>query len=191
MAKIQELDLNKQIKDDNLRWYVLSVNANQEEMVVANMKERVKKINLEDDVNNFFIPIVNEIVARKNTKSIKPKKLYPWYLFVRMKMNDKIWYVVRNTPWVRLIIGAETRPIPIEDEQYEKIVAEVREKNQKLTTRNSFKVDDVVVIKETNFKNMKGRVAEVDDLRGQITVMVEFMWRTTPVSLSFDKVELA
>ena len=106
-------------------------------------------------------------------------------------MNDKIWYVVRNTPGVRLIIGAETRPIPIEDEQYEKIVAEVREKNVKLTTRNSFKVDDVVVIRETNFKNMKGRIAEVDDLRGQVTVMVEFMGRTTPVSLSFDKVELA
>jgi transcription antitermination factor NusG len=52
-------------------------------------------------------------------------------------------------------------------------------------------VDDIVVIRETNFKNMKGRVAEVDDLRWQITVMVEFMGRTTPVSLSFDKVELA
>ena len=190
MPKIQEVDLNKQIKDDNLRRYVLSVNANQEEMVVANMKERVKKINLENDVSDFFIPIVNEIVARKNTKSIKPKKLYPWYLFVRMRMNDKIRYIVRNTPGVRLIIGAETRPIPIEDEQYEKIVAEVNEKNAKLTTRNSFKVDDVVIIRETNFKNMKGRVAEVDDLRWQITVMVEFMGRTTPVSLSFDKVEL-
>ena len=77
MPKIQEVDLNKQIKDDNLRRYVLSVNANQEEMVVANMKERVKKINLEHDVSDFFIPIVNEIVARKNTKSIKPRKLYP------------------------------------------------------------------------------------------------------------------
>ena len=44
MAKIQELDLNKQIKDDNLRRYVLSVNSNQEEMVVENMKERIKKI---------------------------------------------------------------------------------------------------------------------------------------------------
>lgn len=191
MPKIQEIDLNKQIKDDNLRWYVLSVNANQEEMVVANMNERVKKIWLESDVTDFFVPIVNEIVTRKGKKTIKPKKLYPGYLFVRMKMNDKIWYIVRNTPGVRLIIGAETRPIPIEDEQYEKIVAEVREKNEKLTTRNSFKVDDVVIIRDTNFKNMKGRVAEVDDLRGNITVMVEFMGRTTPVSLSFDKVELA
>ncbi len=191
MAKIQELDLNKQIKDDNLRRYVLSVNSNQEEMVVENMKERIKKIGLDTDVTSFFIPIVNEIITRKDKKSIKPTKLYPGYLFVRMRMNDKIWYVVRNTPGVRLIIGAETRPIPIEDEQYEKIVAEVREKNVKLTTRNSFKVDDVVVIRESNFKNMKGRIAEVDDLRGQVTVMVEFMGRTTPVSLSFDKVELA
>lgn len=189
MAKAQELDLNKQIKDDNLRWYVLSVNANQEEMVIENMKERIKKIGLQDDVTSFFVPIVNEIVQRKEKKSVKPKKLYPWYLFVRMRMNDKIWYVVRNTPGVRLIIWAETRPIPIEDEQYEKIVAEVREKNEKLTTRSTFKVDDVVIIKETNFKNMKGRVAEVDDLRWQVTVMIEFMWRTTPVSLAFDKVE--
>lgn len=191
MPKIQELDLNKQIKDDQLRWYVLSVNANQEEMVVANMKERIKKIDIVGDVTDFFIPIVNEIITRKNKKTIKPKKLYPWYLFVRMRMNDKIWYIVRNTPGVRLIIGAETRPIPIEDEQYEKIVAEVKEKNEKLTTRNVFKVDDVVIIRETNFKNMKGRVAEVDDLRGQVTVMIEFMGRTTPVSLSFDKVELS
>lgn len=191
MAKIQELDLNKQIKDDNLRRYVLSVNSNQEEMVVENMKERIKKINLESDITDFFIPVVNEIITRKNKKTIKPKKLYPWYLLIRMKMNDKIRYIVRNTPWVRLIIWAETRPIPIEDEQYEQIVADVREKNAKLTTRNSFKIDDVVVIRETNFKNMKGRVAEVDDLRWQVTVMVEFMGRTTPVSLSFDKVELA
>jgi hypothetical protein len=44
MPKIQEVDLNKQIKDDNLRRYVLSVNANQEEMVVENMKERIKKL---------------------------------------------------------------------------------------------------------------------------------------------------
>ncbi|MBP7007781.1 transcription termination/antitermination protein NusG [Patescibacteria group bacterium] len=137
------------------------------------------------------MPIVNEIITRKDKKTIKPKKLYPGYLFVRMRMNDKIWYIVRNTPGVRLIIGAETRPIPIEDEQYEKIVADVREKNEKLSMRNTFKIDDVVVIKETNFKNMKGRVAEVDDLRGQVTVMVEFMGRTTPVSLPFDKVELS
>jgi len=77
MPKIQELDLNKQIKDDQLRWYVLSVNANQEEMVVANMKERIKKIDIVGDVTDFFIPIVNEIITRKNKKTIKPKKLYP------------------------------------------------------------------------------------------------------------------
>jgi len=77
MPKIQELDLNKQIKDDNLRRYVLSVNSNQEEMVIENMKERIKKINLESDITDFFIPVVNEIITRKNKKTIKPKKLYP------------------------------------------------------------------------------------------------------------------
>lgn len=185
-----DIDLKKQIQDDNLRWYGLSVNSNQEEIVVENIKERIKKVWLEEDIQDFFIPIINEIITRKGKKVIKPKKLYPWYMFIRMKMNEKIWYIVRNTPWVRLIIWADIRPIPIEEDQFQRIVDDIKEKNQKLTTKSSFKVDDIVMIKESTFKNMKWKVVEVDNIRGALTVMIEFMWRTTPVTMPFEKVDL-
>ncbi|MDR0650349.1 MAG: hypothetical protein LBG59_02875 [Candidatus Peribacteria bacterium] len=29
---------------------------------------------------------------------VKQRKLYPGYLFFKSRMNDRIWYVVRNTP---------------------------------------------------------------------------------------------
>ncbi|MBR4633761.1 hypothetical protein IKO50_02080 [bacterium] len=35
---------------------------------------------------------------------MKQKRLYPGYLFFKSRMNDKIWYVIRNTPGVRLIV---------------------------------------------------------------------------------------
>jgi transcriptional antiterminator NusG len=35
---------------------------------------------------------------KKGVKVIKEKKLFPGYVFIKSEMNDKIWYVVRNTP---------------------------------------------------------------------------------------------
>ncbi len=36
-------EIKKQIENNELRWYVLSVVSGQEELVVQNLKERIKK----------------------------------------------------------------------------------------------------------------------------------------------------
>ena len=190
-TKDTAIDLKKQIADEQLRRYALSINANQEEMVVDHLKERIKKMSLEEDITDTYIPIVSEIITRKDKKILKPIKVYPGYMFVRMKMNDRIWYVVRNTPGVRLIIGAETRPTPLTDEEFAKIVHDVEAKNSKLTTRTRFQIGDVVTMKDTTFKGMKGVIREIDETRGSVVVIVEFMWKATPVTMTFDKVALA
>jgi transcription termination/antitermination protein NusG len=46
-------------------------------------------------------------------------------------MNDKLWYVIRNTPGVKLIVGAETRPIPLTDQEYNNIMAQIDKSNEK------------------------------------------------------------
>lgn len=184
-------DNSKQVLNNELRWYALSVNSNQEEVVVENLNERIKKMNLQDDITDHMLPIVQEMVSKNGKKSLKPHKMYPGYLFVKAKMNDKIWYVIRNTPWVRLIIGAETHPIPLTDAEYQNIVRQVEEKNAKITSHTNLKIGDVVLLNESDFKGMKGAVREVDELRSQVIVMVDFMGRATPVQLSFDMVELA
>lgn len=183
-------DISKQIADNNLRRYTLSVNNNQEESVVENLQNRIKKMWLADDVTDFFVPIVNEITMVRNKKKLTSHKLYPWYVFIRMKMNDKIWYVVRNTPWVRLIIWAETTPIPLTDEEFENIKKQVELRNNKISLNVAIKEWEIVVLQDTNFKGMKWVVKEVDKDRGSCIVMVDFMWRTTPVNIALDKVEI-
>jgi transcriptional antiterminator NusG len=59
---------------------------------------------LSDDVVDYLSPIVNEYSMKKGEKVVKQKKLYPGYVFFKSRMNDKIWYVIRNTPGVRLIV---------------------------------------------------------------------------------------
>lgn len=55
-------------------------------------------------------------------------------------MNDKIWYVIRNTPGVRLIIGAETHPIPLTESEYQNIVKQVNEKNAKVSAHTNLRI---------------------------------------------------
>jgi len=97
-------EIKKQIQDDTFKRYVLSVVSWQEQLVIENMKERIQKQWLIDDVVDYLSPIVNEYSMKKWEKVTKQKKLYPGYVFIKSKMNDKIWYIIRNTPGVRLIV---------------------------------------------------------------------------------------
>lgn len=190
MQLIATNDISKQIADNNLRRYTLSVNNNQEESVVENLQNRIKKMDLRDDVTDFFVPVASEIVMSRGKKKVSSYKLYPWYVFIKMKMNDKIWYVVRNTPGVRLIIWAETTPIPLTDAEFENIKHQVEIRNNKLNLNASIAEWEIVVLQDTNFKGMKWVVKEVDKDRGTCIVMVDFMGRTTPVNIALDKVEV-
>ncbi|MCR5411753.1 MAG: hypothetical protein K6E76_01870 [Patescibacteria group bacterium] len=60
-------------------------------------------------------------------------------------MNDKIWYIVRNTPGVRLIVGAETKPISLTDEEYQNMKRQVEQSEANISKswdqeNNSYKV---------------------------------------------------
>jgi transcriptional antiterminator NusG len=191
MATITQAEIKKQIEDKDYKWYCLSVVAGQEGLVVENLKERVKKQWLEADIIDYYFPVVMEAKMTKGVKVLKEKKLYPGYVFCRSKMNDKIWYVVRNTPGVRIIVGAETHPIPITDAELANIQKQVSEKNERSELIMPYRVGDVVTLKDGNFAGTKGVVRELDPERNSIVVNVEMLGRMTPVMVDVEKVELS
>ncbi len=189
MSAISDQDLKKQIEDNNYRWYVLSVVSGQESMVIDNLQERVQKQWLDNDIVDYLNPQVNEVYYKGNQKAYKVRKLYPGYVFVKSKMNEKIRYIIRNTPGVRLIVWAETRPIPLTQKEYDDMVAYIDEKNERAEFAIPFQVDDVVILKDWDFNGMKWVITEVDPTKWFLYVNVEILWRNTPVMVSFEKVE--
>ncbi|MBP6911216.1 transcription termination/antitermination factor NusG [Patescibacteria group bacterium] len=181
-------DIKKQIEDNTHRWYSLSVVSGQEMLVVENLRERIKKQNLGADIVDFLVPMVNEATVVKGKKVIKPRKIYPGYIFIKTRMNDKLWYVIRNTPGVKLIVGAETRPIPLTDKEHENIMAQIDKSNEKAEVFVPFQKGDVVMLKEGDFEGMKGNVKDVDAEKGIVVVNIEILGRLTPIAVAFDKV---
>ena len=184
------VEIKKQIQDDNFKWYVLSVVSGQEQLVIDNMKERVQKQWLSDDVVDYLSPIVNEYSMKKGEKVVKQKKLYPGYVFFKSRMNDKIRYVIRNTPWVRLIVWAETRPVPVEDYEYENIISQIKKSQERSDLKIPYKEWDVVLLKTWDFKWMKWSIKTIDTEKWTVIVNIEMLGRLTPVVIDADKIEL-
>jgi len=189
-TEVNTVEIKRQIEDIHFKWYVLSVIAGQEELVIENLKERVKKQNLQEDVGDFMSPVVHEYSIKKGEKISKTRKLYPGYVFIKSKMNDKIWYIIRNTPGVRLIVGAETRPIPLTEEEYQNIVTQVQKSQERSELVIPYKIGDVVILKTGDFKGMKGILKNIDETKGTAIVHVEMLGRLTPVVIDIDKIEL-
>lgn len=184
------VEIRKQIEDTSHKRYVLSIVSGQEELVIENLQERIKKEKLEDDIVDFMSPMINEASLKKWIKVIKQKKLYPGYVFIKSKMNDKIRYVIRNTPGVRLIVGAETHPIPLTEDEYLRIIEQIEKSKERSSMNIPYKKWDVVVLKDWDFKDMKGVVRNVDEEKWTVIVNVEMLWRLTPVVIDADKIAL-
>ncbi len=189
-SEVNTWEIKRQIEDNNFRRYVLSVVSGQEDLVIENLKERMKKQELESTVEDYMSPMINESSLKKWEKIIKQKKLYPGYVFIKSQMNDKIRYVIRNTPGVRLIVGAETRPIPLTEDEYTKIMDQIKKSQERSELKIPFKEWDVVLLKTGDFKWMKGSVRNIDAEKWTAIVNIEMLWRLTPVVIDLDKVEL-
>ena len=190
MQETNTVEIKKQIEDRDFKRYVLSVTSGQEELVEGNLKERINKQGLKEDVVEFLNPKVNETSIKKGEKVIKQKKLYPGYLFFKSRMNDKIWYVVRNTPGVRLIVGAETKPVPLTDNEYQQMITHINQSQERSELKVPYNLWDVVLLKTGDFKGMQGAIKEIDTEKGQVVVQVEMLGRLTPVIIDVDKIEL-
>ena len=184
-------EIKKQIEDKNFKRYVLSVTSGQEALVIENLQERVNKQGLSEDVVDYLCPMINEASIKKWEKVVKQKKLYPWYVFFKSRMNDKIWYVVRNTPGVRLIVGAETKPIPLSDQEYQQMMDQITQSQERSELTIPYKVWDVVLLKQGDFKWMKWNIKELDSDKWLAVVHVEMLGRLTPVAVAIDQIELA
>ena len=192
MQETNTVEIKKQIEDRTFRRYVLSVNSGQEDLVLENLKERVVRQWLQEDVVEILNPKVNEVsVSKKWEKVIKQKRLYPGYLFFKSRMNDKIWYVIRNTPGVRLIVWADTHPVPLTDDEFNKMMQQVQASEDSLDVRVPFKKGDLVLIKSWDLKWTKWTVISVDSDKGLVTVSVEWLGQLTPTTVWMDTVEIA
>ena len=177
----------KQITTSERRWYALHTYSGYEDNVARNLKQRIESLGYEDKIFNVLVPKEKKIKIKGGKREVIEEKIYPGYVLVEMIVSDDSWYVVRNTPNVTGFIGAGVIPTPLSTEEVETLMKRMGVDEPK------YKFDivpgDNVKITDGPFKDMDGRVSEVDEERGRIKVLVTMFGRETPVELDFLQVK--
>ncbi|MBI2415495.1 MAG: transcription termination/antitermination protein NusG [Candidatus Kerfeldbacteria bacterium] len=171
----------KQTGAQGRRWYVLHTYSGYEENVSENLQQRIESMDMEDKIFNVLVPTEKKIKIKNGKRKVVTEKIFPGYVLVEMVVTDDSWYVVRNTPNVTGFVGAGTTPTPISEEEIKEL--QRRMGIEQPTMRLDFSANDTIRIIDGPFKDMEGKVSEVDEVRGKVKVFVSMFGRETPVEL--------
>ena len=177
----------KQLVTSEKHWYAIHTYSGYEESVSKNLEQRIDSLEMQDKIFRVLVPKEKKIKIKGGKRYIVEDKVYPGYVLVEMVVTDDSWYVVRNTPNVTGFIGSGTIPTPISDEEMKILMQRMGVEEPKYEIE--LKVGDHVKITDGPFKDFDGKVAEIDEKRGKIKVLVTMFGRETPVELDFLQVK--
>jgi transcriptional antiterminator NusG len=171
----------KQTSEFGRNWYAVHTYSGYEDAVARNLRQRVESMGMEDKIFNIIVPTEKRIMIKGGKRKTVEEKIYPGYVLVDMIVADDSWYVVRNTPRVTGFVGAGIVPSPLEKQEVDMLLRRMGEAEPR--HKINVQKGDSVRINDGPFKEMEGRVDEVDEERGKIKVLVSLFGRETPVEL--------
>ena len=177
----------KQLATLEKHWYAIHTYSGYEESVAKNLEQRIDSLGMQDKILRVLVPKEKKIKIKGGKRYTVEDKLYPGYVLVEMIVTDDSWYVVRNTPNVTGFIGSGTVPTPVSDEEMQVLMGRMGVEEPKY--KIEFKIGDHVKITDGPFKDFDAKVAEIDEKRGKVKVLVMMFGRETPVELDFLQVK--
>ncbi len=176
------------------QWFVVHTLSGHENKVRDTMQ---RQLQVSDDLPVYEIYIPTEKVSeiRQGKKTTTTRKYFPGYVLVRMdlydeeyRIDEKVWYFVRNIQGVLGFLGSGNKPTPLSDSEVEDMLRQSRGESE-IKPKIAFEIGETVRIKDGAFENFEGVIQEIDNERGKLKLMVSIFGRSTPVELEFWQVD--
>jgi len=178
--------MSKQQLEGERNWYAIHTYAGYENAVMRNLKQRIESLGMEEKIFNVLVPTEKKIKIKGGKRVEEEEKIYPGYILVDMIVTDDSWYVVRNTPRVTGFVGSGVYPVPLDKSEVDVLFKRMNSDTVKHTI--DLQINDPIIIADGPFKDLEGKVNEVDEERGKVKVLVSMFGRETPVELDFLQV---
>lgn len=171
-------------------WYAIHTYAGYENAVMRNLKQRIDSLGVNDKIFSVVVPTEKKIKIKAGKRVETEEKVYPGYVLVDMIVDDNSWYVVRNTPRVTGFVGAGVNPVPLNKKEVDDLFGRM-DKNKGSASKHQMDIEvgEIVRIADGPFKELEGKVSDVDNERGKIKVLVSMFGRETPVELDFLQIK--
>lgn len=164
-------------------WYVVHTYSGYENKVKVDIEKTIENRNLQDQILEVSVPLEAVIEIKNGIEKKADKKMFPGYVLIHMFMNDDTWYVVRNTRGVTGFVGPGSKPVPLTEDEMEKLGF----RNEEVII--GFEVGDTVVVTSGAWKDTIGAIKSINEGKKTITINVEMFGRETPVELNFSEIK--
>ena len=172
---------------DELNWYVVHCYSGYENKVKHNLEQRIEAMGVSNLIDEVVVPTEEEMEVRDGKRRTVEKRVFPGYILVHMKLDERALNVVRATNGVTRFVGMGNRPTPLTQAEVNQIMRRMEAEAPKL--RVNFRTSQKVRITDGPFADFMGMVDKIDTERAKVTVLVSFFGRETPVELDFLQVE--
>jgi transcriptional antiterminator NusG len=175
------------VADNGTNWYVIHTYSGYEERVQKNLEQRRNSMDAVEEILKVVIPTEDEIEVKNGQRRTVTKKILPGYVLVQMRMTDKSWSVVRNTPGVTGFVGSGGKPTPLQEDEVGKILKQMESEAPKVKV--GFRRGQSVRVSDGPFIDFVGVVDELNTEKGKVKVLLSLFGQETPVELDFLQVE--
>jgi len=169
--------------DEEAKWYVVHTYSGYENKVKEDLEKTVEKRDLQEQILEVKYPTEDVVEIKDAKRRTISRKVYPGYVMVKMFMNDKTWYVVRNTRGVTGFVGPGSKPIPLTDEEVTAMGVE------RIPIKLDITIGESVRVVAGPLENFIGTVEAFDAERQKVKLSVSMFGRNTPVELDFIEVQ--
>ena len=169
--------------DNEARWYVVHTYSGYENKVASNLETTVENRNLGHLIQEIRVPTEKVTEIKDNKSREVERKVFPGYVIVKMVMNDDSWYIVRNIRGCTGFVGPSSKPVPLTDEEVERLGVEIK------NVEVDYNVGDSVRIIDGPFDDSVGIVDELNKEKNSVRVIIHMFGRETPVELELHQVE--
>ena len=186
--KNQKSQQNMRQEEEMRQWFAIHTYSGYEDAVMRYLKQRIDSLGVSDRIFNVLVPKIKKIKIKNGKKVETEEKIYPGYVLVEMLMSPDTWYIVRNTPRVTGFVGADSAtPSPLSKEEVDLLMIKMGGGDSDF--KIDFRVGELVRIIDGPFKESDGKIAEIDEIKGRVKVLVPIFGRDTAVEIDALQVQ--
>ena len=169
--------------DEQALGYVVHTYSGYENKVATDLVKQVENNGMGDLIQDVKVPVEEVVEIRNGKPHTIQHKLFPGYVLVKMIKTTETWYVVRNTRGVTGFVGPGSEPIPLTDEEFERMTS------CQGTIRIDLQVGDNVRIKTGSVENAIGTIEEINAEEHKVKVSIEIFSRKVVEEYDVSEVE--
>ncbi len=172
------------------QWYICRVQTGREDSMVSELKASFNLLEKDGiDGKKYFTDF--SIPKHKYVKYVNGKKVekdvnaYPGYVFLKIKLTDKIILFLRS--FFKMNGFGQILPEPIGDDVYKKMMDKVNDLSKNVGEVN-FTIGQRVRVNSGSFASMEGNVYSVNKEERKLVISVMIFNCETKIDATFDQV---